>query len=90
MKDGGVHISMSVRFVVDDEAAVLLDIDTGVAIALNEFGARVWERLALDYSVEEIEREIVDACGADEKQVTRALATFVESLVQKGLVSLVR
>lgn len=82
------EIANSVRFVVDADRAFLLDIETGAAFTLNEFGARVWERLVARASLSAIASEISGASGVSLGAARDDLEIFLRTLVAKRLIRL--
>lgn len=77
----------SVCSVVNDDGAVLLDLDRGLLFSLNPIAAVIWQQLSEHRSVEEISRYLVERCGAPLDRVEADVAAFIRELSQQRLVA---
>ncbi len=65
---------------------VLLNLDTKILRGLNPVGARVWELIDGQRSVEAISQEIVSEFKIDPARALADVGKFVEDLLTRGLV----
>jgi hypothetical protein len=73
------------RSVVDQDGAVILDIERGLISTLNPVGAYVWQGLQRGESLETIIANLVRETGEKSLMVERDVREFVEDLKQKCL-----
>ena len=67
------------------DEAVLLDLDTRAYFSLNETGTRVWEALAAGRTDAEAAGALVDEWNVTPDEAAATVRTFVDDLVQNGL-----
>jgi archaellum component FlaC len=67
--------------------AVILSMETKVLRGLNPVGSRVWELIDGRRSVEEITHVIVEEFEVSLQEATRDVREFVQTLLDKGLVT---
>jgi hypothetical protein len=72
---------------VDDEAA-LLNLDTGVYYGLNPVGAYVWKLVQSPMTIGALRERLQTEFNIDATNAERDLRTFVEQMVDAGLVNL--
>lgn len=75
------------RSVVDQDGAVILDVEHDTMLSLNSIGGYIWQRLQRGQLVEEIIRELSRDSGMDLAVVDRDVHDFVEQLKSKHLLS---
>ncbi len=73
------------RSVVDQNGAVILDIERGLISTLNPIGAYVWQGLQRGESLETIIVTLARETGEEPLTVERDVREFVEDLKQKRL-----
>lgn len=73
--------------VVDQDGAVILDIERGLVSTLNPTGAYVWQRLQRGQSLETIIANLALDTGEESLVVERDVREFVEDLQQKHLLA---
>jgi hypothetical protein len=71
--------------VVDQDGAVILDIERGLISTLNPTGAYVWQGLERGESLETIMANLARETGEESLRVERDVREFVEDLKQKRL-----
>lgn len=69
-----------------DEEAVLLDLDTRRYYSLNETGARIWELLADDQSLDAIAEAITTEWDVSEENARAHVERLLAELEEEGLV----
>lgn len=74
----------SLMSIVDNEA-VILGIQSGKYIGLNEIGTEVWNRLSEPIRVSELIREFVDIYDEQEALIREHILDFLSSLADKSL-----
>ena len=73
------------RSVIDQDGAVILDIEHDTMLSLNPTGGYIWQRLQQGKLVDEIVRELARDTGADLAAVDRDVHVFLEQLKSKHL-----
>lgn len=92
-----MKISQSTRVMLSEEQisttiedeAVILHVDSGAYFGLDGVGRRIWELLADDPTVGDIEARIHEEFAVDRDQVATDVREFVAELDSEGLVRLV-
>ena len=69
-----------------DQEAVLLDLDTRRYYSLNETGARIWELLADDQSLDAIAEAITTEWDVSEENARAHVERLLSELEEEGLV----
>jgi hypothetical protein len=82
-----IRTAESVREVLNEDGAVLLDINQGVCFSMNPVGAKIWEMLRTECSVDEIATALQSEFGVPIAQIKRDIGEFVEELKTHNLVS---
>ena len=72
-----------------DGDLVMMSIEQGEYFGITGVGSRVWELLATPITVADIVRVICAEYAVDEARCQADMQTFVEELIQLGLVSVV-
>ncbi len=67
-----------------DEEAVLVDLDNGRALGLNETGSFLWSRIE-SMPEADLARELCSAFEVDQNQARADVASFVGMLRERGL-----
>ena len=73
------------RSVVDQDGAVILDIEHDTMLTLNSTGGYIWQRLQQGKLIDEIVSELARDTGADLAAVDRDVHVFLEQLKSKHL-----
>jgi len=71
--------------VVDQDGAVILNIERGLISTLNPTGTYVWQGLQRGESLETIIANLARETGEDSSMIERDVREFVEDLKQKHL-----
>ncbi len=79
-------ISPSVRAVVRDDGAVLMDTNSGLIFSLNEVGGLIWERLRAGDDSPRIAASIAERYGVAIDDVRRDVDGFIDELKRSKLV----
>ena len=69
-----------------DREAVLLDLKNELYYGLNEVGARIWQLLQKDNSLEQIKEVLLEEYDVDETLLQKDLDTLVSALKQADLI----
>jgi hypothetical protein len=77
--------SASVRNVTTQDGAVLLDIDQGLCFSMNPVGARIWELLKLNSSVDFIADTLAGECSVPRELVLEDVKEFLLQLQKQNL-----
>lgn len=77
----------SVRSAVNDDGAVLLDINSGSIYSLNVVGGFIWNRLTLGRSSEEIARALSSECDISDALALADIKHFTAKLVENKLLA---
>lgn len=75
----------NLRSIVNDDGAVILDIERDSISTLNPTGAYVWQGLQRGESLESISANLARDTGEEFQLVERDVREFVEDLKQKRL-----
>jgi len=78
------------RFIVDHDGAVILDVRRDAMSTLNATGAYVWQRLEGGMTIDAIVSALASETGADEITVADDVARFIEELRSEQLVAISR
>lgn len=74
-----------VRDVQNADGAALLDIHQGTCFSLNPVGARIWNLLKLQSSINEMSASIAAEFNVAEQQVRADVLEFIQRLNESGL-----
>jgi hypothetical protein len=77
--------SDSVRIVQNQDGAVLLDIRQGICLSMTPVGAKIWNLLQLNSSVDQITDSLAAEFSVPRQQVCEDVIAFIGDLTQKGL-----
>jgi hypothetical protein len=84
-----ISISSEVRFVVNPEGAVLLNLERGRYQSLNGTGAAIWKEISGGASSDEVVTRLCDRYPAIPKERLESdVQTFLSQLAARGLVTL--
>jgi hypothetical protein len=75
------------RSVIDQDGAVILDIEHDTMLTLNSTGGYIWQRLQQGRLIEEIVSELSQDTGVDVAVVDRDVHEFLEQLKTKHLLT---
>lgn len=75
------------RSVVDQDGAVILDVEHDTMLTLNSTGGYIWQRLQQGKLIDEIIRELSHDSGVDLAVVDRDVHNFLEQLKSKHLLN---
>jgi hypothetical protein len=81
------HRSRSLRSLVTEDGAVILDIEHDVIFTLNPIGGYVWAKLAAGCTLDQIIAYLVAESGIDITTAERDVRTFVDTLIQQQLIN---
>jgi len=87
MAADSVRIAEHVRASVSYDGLVLLDVEGGVMLAANAVGARIWQLLEEQQSLDQIARQLAIDYGVPLERADRDLGAFVASLAARGIVT---
>jgi hypothetical protein len=77
--------STHLRSIIDQDGAVILDIERDAMLTLNSTGGYVWEKLRQGKLIDEIICELAREAGIDPEIVGRDVHAFLEELKSKRL-----
>lgn len=69
-----------------DEKVVLLDMDEGRAITLNDVGSHIWITLANQKTKDELVQDVVTAFDIDEDTAKKDVFSFLNEMIKKDLI----
>jgi len=78
-------ISPSVRCVIREDGAVLLDIESGLMYSVNGVGGLIWEKLSQGIDLEEIAVSLAAQFGIAIEESRQDVQTFVNDLIHNRL-----
>jgi hypothetical protein len=82
-----MQISENVRAMINQDGAVLLDIDKGQMIGLNISASRIWEKLQCHLPFDEIVTDLSEEFGIARDLAMRDVRDFLLILQKHALVS---
>lgn len=65
--------------------AILVDVDKGEVIHLNEVGAEIWSSIDEEKSVDEIINHICDQFEVDKETAKKDTLEFLDKLIERGV-----
>jgi len=75
----------SLRSVVDQDGAVILDVERDAVVSLNATGGYIWDRLLKGKLIEEIVVDLARDTGAELAVVERDVHDFIDQLKSRHL-----
>jgi hypothetical protein len=87
MNDSYFGLLPHIRWITNDDGAVLLDTDSGKMFSLNAIGGQMLKLLDEGHGTDRIACTISEQCGVQSEQVANDLAKFLTELEQRRLVS---
>ena len=81
-----MRISENVRTTVNQDGAVLMDIQRGSMLTLNPIGSIIWQQLSDDCSPEQIAERLASVFGIGREQALTDVNEFVEQLQAQHLI----
>src|SRR5712671_4491146 len=86
VNDSAIKVAKGVRETVNQDGAVLLDIEQGLCFSLNPVGTRIWEMIKDGRSVDEILDALEQEFRLPRSQLLADVSDFVKQLENKRLV----
>jgi len=83
---GEITIPKSVLFQKVGDEVVLLSLDSGVYFGLDPVGARIWELIAAQKSLDDVAATIAEEYDAAREQIDTDLESLVKELQEKQLI----
>lgn len=81
-----IKVAKGVRETVNQDGAVLLDIDQGLCFSLNPVATRIWEMIKNGYSTDEIADAFEKEFHLPRKQLVADISDFLQQLTNMRLV----
>lgn len=81
-----IRTAESVRETINQDGAVLLDIKQGVCFSMNPVGARIWELLKKECSLDQIAQSLESEFSVPRNQIEADICEFIENLIGRNLV----
>jgi hypothetical protein len=81
-----IQIPASVRETINQDGAVLLDIKQGLCFSMNPVGAKIWEMLKRDCTLDDIAISLEQEFQVPRAQIEADIAEFVDNLRKQNLV----
>ena len=69
-----------------EDKVVLLDMDEGRAITLNEVGSHIWTSLEKEKTNDELVLDVVTAFNIDEDTAKKDTHSFLDEMLKKDLI----
>ncbi|USL45842.1 PqqD family protein [Priestia megaterium] len=79
--------SQNVVFTETDGEAVVLDIESGIYFGLDEVGVDIWKLIEQHGSSDKVKKNMLKMYDVQEEVLEVQLHTFLESLLEKGLIT---
>ena len=86
VNNSAIKVAKGVRETVNQDGAVLLDIEQGLCFSLNPVGTRIWEMIKDGRSVDEIADALEKEFRLPRTQLLRDISDFVNQLENMQLV----
>lgn len=86
--EGNTRLRVAKRNVWSElgDEVVILDLASSSYLGLDEVGATIWGLLAEPCTVGELEEALIAAYEVDPERISEDLRTFLEQLIERGLV----
>jgi hypothetical protein len=84
-----LRIPAHVRSVIDDDGAVLLDVNRGTYFSLNAVGVEIWKCLEAGMTLDQIGHALASEFEAPSDVVAGDLQAFAHLLSEKSLVDVI-
>ena len=81
-----IRTAESVRETINQDGAVLLDIKQGVCFSMNPVGARIWELLKKECSLDQLAQSLESEFSVPRNQIEADICEFIENLIARNLV----
>ena len=81
-----IHVAKGVRETVNQDGAVLLDIQQGLCFSLNPVGTKIWEMIKAGRSVNEIADSLEEEFRLPRSQFLQDISDFLNQLQEMKLV----
>lgn len=81
-----IKIAKGVRETVNQDGAVLLDIEQGLCFSLNPIGTRIWEMMKNGCTAAEIADSLEQEYHIPHSQVVGDVSDFLKQLAEKRLI----
>jgi len=69
-----------------EDKVVLLDMDEGRAITLNEVGSHIWTSLEKEKTNDELVQDVTSAFDIDEKTARKDTTAFLDDMLKRDLI----
>ena len=69
-----------------EDKVVLLDMDEGRAITLNEVGSHIWTALEKEKTNDELVQDVTSAFDIDEKTARNDVYSFLDDMLKRDLI----
>jgi len=86
VNNSAIKVAKGVRETVNQDGAVLLDIEQGLCFSLNPVGTRIWEMIKDGRSVDEIADALEEEFRLPRTQLLTDISDFVNQLENMRLV----
>ena len=83
-----IRIPASVRETINQDGAVLLDIKQGLCFSLNPVGAKIWEMLKKECTLDGIAISLEQEFQVPRAQLDADIAEFLDSLKKRNLLQM--
>ena len=80
------EIESHVRSMIDEDGAVLLDLDAGKYYSLNGIAAQIWLKTVAGEEETDIVKTLCEAYSIEEDRVKSDIRVFITGLTGKGLI----
>lgn len=81
-----IRTADSIRETINQDGAVLLDIKQGICFSMNPVGARIWQMLKKECSLDQIAESLKSEFSVPRSQIEPDISEFIESLVTRKLI----
>ena len=85
-QNSGLKVAKGIRETVNQDGAVLLDVQQGLCFSLNPIGTRIWEMVKDGFSLDEIADVLHQEFRLPRSQVAEDVAEFLKQLEEKRLI----
>lgn len=84
--NSAIKVAKGVRETVNQDGAVLLDIEQGLCFSLNPIGTRIWEMVKDGHSLAEITDILQEECRVPRSQLLGDVSDFLKQLEEMRLI----
>lgn len=85
----GLKRNSEILWKLIEDKVVILDMDEGMAITLNDVGSNIWTALESHKTKEELLVNVTSAFDIDEETARKDISSFIDDMLKRDLIRIV-